>query len=64
MSRPTRRLLFAAKFVLGCAAAALALTAFIAATAAFLRPDLSRRPALPSAPPRWPHSARADWSDW
>ncbi len=49
MSRPTRRLLFAAKFLLGGAAAALALTAFMAATAAFLRPDVSRRPALPSA---------------
>ena len=44
-----RRLRLAAKFLLGLAAAALALTAFIYATAAFFRPDLSRRPEQPSA---------------
>ena len=49
MPHPPRRLIFAARFLLGLAAAALALTAFIYATAAFFRPDLSRRPAMPSA---------------
>ena len=49
MPHAPRRLIFAARFLLGLAAAALALTAFIYATAAFFRPDLSRRPAMPSA---------------
>ena len=49
MFRPHRRLIFAAKFLLGLFAAAAVLTAFILATAAFFRPDLTRRPAMPSA---------------
>lgn len=49
MFRSHRRLIFAAKFLLGLAAAAAVLTAFILATAAFFRPDLTRRPAMPSA---------------
>ncbi|MDB6126585.1 MAG: hypothetical protein JWM35_481 [Verrucomicrobia bacterium] len=43
-----RRLTFAAKFLAGFVAAALALTGFVYATAAFFRPDLTHRPAMPS----------------
>jgi ABC-type dipeptide/oligopeptide/nickel transport system permease component/ABC-type transport system substrate-binding protein len=49
MPRLDRRLTLVAKFLLGLGAAALVLTAFILGTAAFFRPDLTRRPAMPSA---------------
>src|SRR5258706_2883246 len=48
MSRLPRRLTLPAKFLAGFVAAALALTGFITATAAFFRPDLTQRPAMPS----------------
>ena len=48
MPRLPRRLILPAKFLAGFVAAALALTGFIYATAAFFRPDLTHRPAMPS----------------
>ncbi|MDB6169664.1 MAG: hypothetical protein JWM88_2528 [Verrucomicrobia bacterium] len=49
MPHPARRLLFAARLAAGFAGAALALAVIIYAAAAFFRPDLTRRPAMPSA---------------
>jgi ABC-type dipeptide/oligopeptide/nickel transport system permease component/ABC-type transport system substrate-binding protein len=49
MPRLPRRFRTTSRFFAGFVAAALALTVLICATAAFFRPDLTQRPAMPSA---------------